>query len=177
MTHIHLDIWSPNINTFKLKLVDFGPNAAFNGPNQVDDSEHEIVRENVKESEWVSLDIPLTEFIGLKNKGNLAQIIFSGTPAGESTLYIDNLYFYNTTSSTNNLLSDKVKIFPNPVKSGDILRYEGEIENVEIYDIRGVKVLSSLETNSSEIQLDKGLFLMKVKTASGEIVTKKIVVQ
>jgi hypothetical protein len=99
MTHIHLDIWSPNITTLKLKLVDFGPNAAFNGPNQVDDSEHEIARENFKKSEWISLDIPLSEFVGLKNKGNLAQIIFSGTPAGESTLYIDNLYFYSSGSS------------------------------------------------------------------------------
>ncbi|MEY3420542.1 MAG: hypothetical protein RIR48_827, partial [Bacteroidota bacterium] len=174
MTHIHVDIWSPDFTFFGVKLVDFGADGAFGGGN---DREHQVDFNTPGKGQWVSLDIPIASFTGLTTKKNIAQIIFVGRPTGATTVFVDNVYFYNKPSSTNNLLSDKVKIFPNPVKSGDLLRYEGEIENVEIFDIRGVKVLSSLETNSSEIQLDKGLFLIKIKTNSGEIVTKKIVVQ
>jgi hypothetical protein len=40
MTHFHLDIWTPDANDFKVKLVDFGADQAFGGG---DDTEHEII--------------------------------------------------------------------------------------------------------------------------------------
>jgi hypothetical protein len=99
-------------------LLIFGPNAAFNGPNQVDDSEHEIVRENVKESEWVSFRYSFDGIYWIKKiKVILHRLSFPERQQEKVLLYIDNLYFYNTTSSTNNLLSDKVK---NISKSGEI---------------------------------------------------------
>ncbi|MCB0806976.1 MAG: hypothetical protein KDC05_14355, partial [Bacteroidales bacterium] len=40
MTHFHIDIWSPDNNDFKVKLVDFGADGLFGGG---DDTEHEII--------------------------------------------------------------------------------------------------------------------------------------
>jgi len=92
MTHLSLDFWTPNMTEFRIKLVDFGANGIFQGmPN--DDSEHEIIISNPNLNEWVTVDIPLTDFLGLNATTNLAQLVFSGMPSGAGTLYIDNVYF------------------------------------------------------------------------------------
>lgn len=92
MTHFHLDIWTPDATTFRVKLVDFGPDGGFDGG---DDTEHELVFENPLQGEWISLDIPLTDFVDLTTNQNIAQLIFSGLPSGELTLFVDNVYFHN----------------------------------------------------------------------------------
>ena len=177
MTHMHIDVWSSDFNFFGVKLVDFGANGKHDGTTPVDDKEHQVDLNAPAKGQWVSLDIPIASFTGLTTKKNIAQLILVGQPTGATTVFLDNVYFYNRPSATNNLLADKIRIFPNPVQSGDALNYEGEIENIEIFDIRGVKIQSSKEGKSSEILLNKGIFFIKVKTASGEIVTKKLVVQ
>lgn len=94
MTNFHLDIWTPDPTdlpkTFKVLLVDFGPNGTFGGG---DDSSHEIAvsRPALVSKEWVSIDIPLSRFTGLNRRGNLAQLVLSGDLPN---VYLDNVYFY-----------------------------------------------------------------------------------
>ena len=92
MTHFSVDVWTPNMTTFRIKLVDFGADGEFEGG---DDSEHELVFENVAQGQWVSYDISISDFTGLSGYTSMAQLIFSGLPAGGGTLYVDNVYFYN----------------------------------------------------------------------------------
>ena len=92
MTHFHVDIWTPDSETFRIKLVDFGADGGFGGG---DDVEHELTFENPARGEWISLDIELSEFEGLVTRANMAQFIFSGTPSGAFTVFIDNVYFHN----------------------------------------------------------------------------------
>ena len=87
---LHLDIWSPDTNELKIKLVDFGADAAFGGG---DDTEFEINFGATAANEWIALDIPLSDFTGLASTTNLAQIILVNAPTG--TLFVDNLYFYS----------------------------------------------------------------------------------
>ena len=91
MTHFHIDIWTPNMTTFRIKWVDFGANGIFQGG---DDSEHELIFANPTQGQWVSYNIPLSDFTGLNSTANSAQLIFSGLPAGGGTLFVDNVYFY-----------------------------------------------------------------------------------
>ena len=91
MTHIHMDVWTPDMTTVRIKLVDFGNDAAFDGG---DDSEHELVFENPSQGQWISYDIPLSDFTGLTSSVHMAQYILSGLPSGGGTLYVDNVYFY-----------------------------------------------------------------------------------
>lgn len=93
MTHFHVDLWTSDATVFKVKLVDFGANKTFGGG---DDSEHELTYDGsstpaLTKSAWLSLDIPLASFTGLQGKKALAQLIWS---ASNSTVYIDNVYFY-----------------------------------------------------------------------------------
>ena len=92
MTYFHTDVWSSDFTVFKIKLVDFGANAAYGGG---DDKEHEIIITSPVQSGWVSLDIPLANFTGLTTRAHIAQLIYAATPTGNNTVYIDNVYFHN----------------------------------------------------------------------------------
>ncbi len=89
MEYVHIDLWSPDANDFKIKLVDWGADGAWSGG---DDTEHEITYPAPATAQWISYDIPLTEFTNLVVTGHMAQYILSKGPLG--TMYIDNFYFY-----------------------------------------------------------------------------------
>ncbi len=91
MTHIHMDVWTPNATLFAVKLVDFGADGAFDGG---DDVEQQLDFADPAQGQWIPYDIPLSEFTDLTTRSNLAQFIFVGQPEGTSTLYLDNIYFY-----------------------------------------------------------------------------------
>ncbi|MBK9583581.1 MAG: hypothetical protein IPO48_17290 [Saprospiraceae bacterium] len=90
MTYMHIDVWTPNMTTIRVKLVDFGPNRNFAGG---DDSEHEVVLNCSVQCGWNSFHIPLSGFANLRSRAQIAQLILSGLPTGQGTLYVDNVYF------------------------------------------------------------------------------------
>jgi len=99
MTHFHMDIWTPDATedpaAFKIKLVDFGADGVWGGAGS-DDVEHEIsitaaTTPALATGEWVSIDLPLSDFTGLTTTSHMAQYIISGDP---NTVYVDNMYFY-----------------------------------------------------------------------------------
>lgn len=98
MTHFHIDVWSPDFTVFGIKLVDFGADGAFGGG---DDVEHQINFDAPMQSSWVSYDIPLSDFAGLTTRSNIAQYILVGQPSGATTVFVDNVYFYNMDGSNN----------------------------------------------------------------------------
>ena len=95
MTHLHLDIYFPNQlpagATFKVQLVDFGPDGVYGGN---DDSNFSlpIASSKLVSQSWIILDIPLSDFSGLKGRAHLGQLIFEGTNI--SNFYADNIYFH-----------------------------------------------------------------------------------
>ena len=92
MSYFHIDVWSSDFTEFKVKLVDFGANGVFDGG---DDVEHEITIASPAQESWVSLDIPLSDFTGLTTRAHIAQLILVAAPFGSSTVYVDNVFFYN----------------------------------------------------------------------------------
>ena len=94
-THLHLDIWTPHAKAFKVKLVDFGENGHYQGTTN-DDSEDELSFTPAT-GKWVSYDIPLHDFKGLKSHAHLAQLILVGS---NSQVFLDNVYFFNDAGKT-----------------------------------------------------------------------------
>ncbi|MDF1560662.1 MAG: Ig-like domain-containing protein [Bacteroidales bacterium] len=92
MTHVHLDVWSADFTNFGVKLVDFGADGAYGGG---DDVEHQLNYPSPARGVWVSYNIPLSDFAGLTTRGHLAQYILVGEPAGATTIWVDNIYFYD----------------------------------------------------------------------------------
>ncbi len=99
MTNFRFDIWTPNATTFRAKLVDFGANGAFGdgmGNAGGDDTEAEVADTTIAmmQGKWVSVDIPLSEFAAMTGRENFAQLIFSALPTAQTTVFIDNIFFY-----------------------------------------------------------------------------------
>jgi hypothetical protein len=94
-THLHLDVWTPNSTVFKVKLVDFGDNAVYQGTTN-DDSEDELSFTPTL-GKWMSYDIALSDFKALKSHAHLAQLILVGS---NSQVYVDNVYFFNEAGKT-----------------------------------------------------------------------------
>jgi len=87
MQFLHVDVWTPNATNFNIKLVDFGANNIYQGG---DDSESELSFTPLQGT-WVSYDINLNDFTNLAARANLAQMLFISS---NSTVYVDNVYFY-----------------------------------------------------------------------------------
>ena len=96
MTHFNIDVWTGSATQLRFKLVDFGPNGTYDGG---DDSEHEVVLNldngDFTQATWVTLNLPLIAFTGLNERAHIAQLIYSAGPAGQATVYMDNVYFNN----------------------------------------------------------------------------------
>lgn len=89
MDFFHMDLWTANASTFRVKLVDLGGDEG---------TEAEIVFDDLPLNEWVSIEIPMTSFTdaGMTRLGSIQQLIFSGLPTGTFDFFIDNVYFYKT---------------------------------------------------------------------------------
>lgn len=178
MNFLHLDIWTPNMTTFRVKLVDFGADGGFQGG---DDSEHEVVFTNFAQDTWVSYDIPLTDFTNLASRANLAQFILSGLPAGSGTLYVDNVYYTTTTSGVglNEREQVSVKVFPNPTADEVHVVSKVNINEISLFTTNGkeVKTLTNIKAQSAEVSLadvPSGVYLIHVKSDANHVVKRVV---
>lgn len=94
MTHFHIDVWNANSTQLRINLVDFGPDGAFGGG---DDRNHELTFDAastpaLSQQTWQSFDLPLSDFVGLTTRANMAQLVIAGTAA---SVFVDNIYFHN----------------------------------------------------------------------------------
>ncbi len=110
MTHFHVDIWTADATEFRIKLVDFGADGAFDGG---DDVEHEVVISDLAQQEWVSIDVPLSDFTGLTTQSSIGQLIFVAAPSGQNTTYVDNVFFYDSAGISN----EPVSAAPSPTRA------------------------------------------------------------
>uniref|UniRef100_UPI00404ABB2B T9SS sorting signal type C domain-containing protein n=1 Tax=Flavobacterium sp. TaxID=239 RepID=UPI00404ABB2B len=87
MTYLHLDVWSPDFTSMRIKLEAFdGSGLEIDVPN------------GTAQGTWNSYDIPLSSFAGV-NLQDLRWII-PVTLNQEATLFLTNVYFYRPSSTT-----------------------------------------------------------------------------
>ena len=175
MTHLHIDVWSPNFTFLGIKLVDFGPDGAFGGG---DDKEHQVNFTTLAKGEWVSLDIPLSDFTGLTTRANMAQYILVGQPSGTTTLYVDNLYFFKDgTTAVNNEVYDELIVYPNPVFSGGLVHLSSTVKKVDLFNINGqlIKSVNSTSVLGTE-GLNKGMYIMTIQTIDGKVRSQRLII-
>lgn len=186
MTHFHLDMWTPDANDFKVKLVDFGADAAYGGG---DDTEHEITFAAPATETWISYDIPLSDFTSLLNRDHLAQLIFVKAPLG--TIYIDNVFYYTDVvglDESAHINTPKLDNFPNPFTHSTSISYsipQSEFTEISIHDISGRCVTTLVNTTMEagnhnvkwEITNEKpGVYFIKIK-AGNFVDVKKCLLQ
>jgi hypothetical protein len=176
MTHFRIDVWSANFTFFGVKLVDFGPDGAFGGG---DDTEHQVDIISPAQEQWVSLNIPLMDFVGLTNRNNLAQLILVGQPTGAATVYVDNVFFYTTSVNVENVAAETVGfVYPNPVQAGNEVRINSNnINQIEVFDISGKLVHTTRNSIIPTVGLSEGMYFVRIVTQSGAVSTQKLMVK
>ena len=87
-------------------------------------------------------------------------------------IIISKLLILDGTLSTTDVLSNKVRIYPNPVN--DILNYEGidDISKINIFDLTGRKLFTSIPNQQqfidlTSLDLENGLFIVQFETLNG----------
>ena len=90
MSYFHMDIWTPDMTAFHIKLVDFGLDGAYGGG---DDTGVELSIPVTNLKQWQSIDLPLSSFTGLNLK-NQAQIVIVGEPYANGTVFLTNVYYH-----------------------------------------------------------------------------------
>lgn len=87
---MHIDVWSPVDNDMTITLKDYGASGSTF-------SEATVLLGGLKQNQWKSYDIPLSDFKGSPARSNIGRIIIdngASTPNFTGTLFIDNMYFY-----------------------------------------------------------------------------------
>ncbi|MDG2455008.1 MAG: T9SS type A sorting domain-containing protein [Bacteroidia bacterium] len=163
MNYLNFHIWTPNSSSFNLKLVDFGADNAFEGG---DDTEHEIIIENPLQEQWVSVNLALSDFTDLTTRANISQLILSSTPVGESTLYVDNVFFSKTKVANVETINRKtLSVYPNPSHGqvtlpASTLRYS-------ITTATGQEVLSGYGNIANLEELSTGMYTIRAVLHDG----------
>lgn len=87
-------------------------------------------------------------------------------------------FYDETLGSVENNLS-KIKIFPNPTKNHlNIENFQGEI-TIQVYDVLGKLVKSKiiLSPEKLDLNLNSGIYILKIKNINKETLTRKIIVE
>jgi hypothetical protein len=135
-TNLHVDVFTPNGNSFAVRMVDTTGNSA--------DITYTAASGVITNNGWISLNLPLTQFLAATPSLNLHYIQQLGwiiNNAGEDSpadYYLDNVYF----SSGTNLVYVPPPAIPAPTNSAPIPTQA--VTNVlAMYDSSGVYPLWS----------------------------------
>ncbi|MCB9360114.1 MAG: T9SS type A sorting domain-containing protein [Flavobacteriales bacterium] len=102
---------------------------------------------------------------------NIQGSVINGVPEG---ILWDDI----TTSIEVNKSIPEIKIYPNPVQKNNIIIIEGkDLEKVEIITLQGKIVYQSkLMNNQLTIDINQGIYFLKVTNSKGESSSKKLIV-
>ena len=185
MTKFNINVYTPNMTQFRVKLVDFGANGIYQGsPN--DDKEHEITYTPVQNA-WISYSISLSDFTNLTTRAHIAQLILSGFPTASGTLYIDNVYFSKNSTATgiNELRTENaLNVYPNPNTGHVTIKIDhptSQAIQIFVYNLMGelVKTIDTISSDYTTIDLSdlsNGFYQVQLNS-DNNVQSKKIVLQ
>ena len=162
MGYLHLDYFTTDATALEFFLITNG-GVDDNGDTETEENAYDIAGlENFALGQWVSLDIPLTFYLDL---GQDLTKAFQFKTEGNGTVYLDNLYFYNSgEASVGSVEQEALRIAPNPTSG--LINVAGDV-----YNVSGQRVL----TNSNDLSgLPSGIYFIKV-IANGNVSTTKII--
>ena len=167
MKMLHMDVYSQDFTTFKIKLEDVDKAAL----------ELEVPAAKVKGS-WNSYDIDLSTYVGV-NLSKLKFIVPVSYEGTGTTLYVDNVYFYRpATLGVSKFDASNIKMYPNPVRNTLTIEANSAIQKVSVYNVLGQEVMAkSPKSNAATLQtgsLQKGVYMVKTEI-DGNVSTSKII--
>lgn len=169
-THFHLDFWTADPilvgQTLNIKLSNHD-----GGNGETSAIQHSPV---VTGGQWVSVDIPLSDFVPASDPANLsrnsiAQIVLNAARADNALpveFFLDNIYFYKNSSvgiESLNEISNTVVVYPNPVKDQLSLKSDVSIQSFKIYNYNGQLIGESVNTTNFDVSdFNSGVYFIEV---------------
>jgi hypothetical protein len=185
MTMFHIDFWSNDVDldgkVFNIKIVNFGPT----GSSELNALQYDInsaTNPPIASGQWVSVDVPLSAFIGVPQGGNppnakdgIAQFLVT---SNMDVTYFDNVYLYNSALSTDEFASTDFRVYPNPTKNNWNIKSNTTISTVTVYDILG-KQVATLAPNASDVEIStanitSGIYFARIESTNGSKTVKLI---
>ena len=97
---------------------------------------------------------------------------------GSNEVFYDNISLVeNTVASVDDFFSSKVSVYPNPVSEFVTISSELEINNIEVFNLLGKRVIgeAKLENNNLNVSsLSKGVYLIKLISGNA-VATRKLI--
>jgi hypothetical protein len=192
MTHFHMNVWSADYTSFSIKLVDFGADAAFGGD---DDVEHQVDFASPAQGEWVTFDIPLADFTNLTTRASMAQYILVAQPTGAATIFVDNMYFAKSPSTSIDRVEDVPEGFvlsqnyPNPFNPSTNIAYTlpaASAITLDVFNIQGQKVATLVDgfkqagahvATFDASNLASGIYMYRLVSGETSIVKKMLLLK
>jgi hypothetical protein len=110
----------------------------------------------------------LSSFTSLAALDHLSQLVFSGTPSGAGTVYIDNVLFFNNEgASIPEEQTHGVKAYPNPCTDKiSVSATVSPMNSIQVFGIDGTMLMEdSPHSNTHSIDLSKvptGIYLVRI---------------
>lgn len=164
MEFLHLDMWTADATSVNIFCISTGPvETAYALP--------------ITPGEWVSYDIPLGTFTGV-DMTDLIQFKFDGG-SGSQTIYLDNLYFYkgDPTNTSELAQQNAMKLYPNPVAQGEVVRLDAQVQQFDVIDLSGRTVMTVNNSFLQTAELSKGIYLIRMIDQNEAIHMQKLVVK
>lgn len=184
--NMHIDVWTGDATSINLSLIS-GPagstvETAYSLP--------------VTQNEWVTYDIPLTEWSSVVDLSDVVQLKIDDAGAGDSpTLYIDNIYFYSgvaTSIDGTEELPGNFKLeqnYPNPFNPSTNISYtlpaNAEV-TLEVFNVAGQRVATLVDafqsTGTYNVTFDasnlaSGLYTYRLTTGNSVQVKKMMLIK
>jgi len=169
---IKIKVWKPVISDVGIKLV------AATGWAQP-----ELKVANTLINQWEEL---MFDFSGYPNppasEGMYDQIViypdfYLPGRTQNNVVYFDHITFNQVLSTNNMAPSNRILVYPNPVKAGQQIKLDADVRQFELLDMSG-RLLTSANTSVIDTdRLIKGIYVLRIYTKNGEIQTQKLIVK
>ncbi len=182
---IHFDyayVWGADVGNLKISVKHFGAMSDLSNANTLLVENIGFVDNNDKA--WHSIDVSLANMgddITLTNGQKAAfwiELPASGV-SGDGNVIIDNIAITDNSTPTTidrTALSDNIKVYPNP--TSDIIKVVAmDVTQVVLMNLTGKTLYQSSSVGEINVSdFPKGLYILKIEVASGEICAKKVMV-
>ena len=95
-------------------------------------------------------------------------------------IYFDNITFGSggaVSTDEAEALRNMVRVYPNPVASGERIQFSREVTQIEVFDLAGKRIVAGSGFTLNTAVLKSGVYVVKMLTQDGSIQTQKLVVQ
>lgn len=129
---------------------------------------------------WQTVSIPMSHFTaqGFNPATLLSWKLGTDSDLNTKLVYFDNIFFTQSTLGTNEAqVKTGIKMYPNPVKAGELVTVEGDVKSLEIYSMTGQLMKTAAAKTISTNGFTSGVYLLKTTNDKGETKSSKLIVK